>query len=80
VNYHYIWDFRFSLKSVEKIHVSLESDKNVGTSQEALCRFMIILRSVLHRMRNVLGKSCRENQNKRLVLNKVFPKIVQFMR
>jgi hypothetical protein len=41
---------------------------------------MIIPRSILLRMRNVLGKRCRENQNKHFMFNKYFPKIVPFMR
>ena len=41
---------------------------------------MIISRSVLLRMRNVSGKSCRENQNTHFVLNNIFPKIVPFVR
>jgi hypothetical protein len=31
-------------------------------------------------MRNILDKSCRENQNTRFMFNDFFPKIVPFMR
>jgi len=44
----------------------------VGTLCEDLGAFMIISRSVLLRMRNVLDKCCRENQNKRFMSNKGF--------
>jgi len=37
-------------------------------------KFLIVSRSVLHRMRNVSDKSCRENQNTHLVFNKCFSK------
>jgi hypothetical protein len=50
-----------------------------GTSHDALCTFMIISRSVLLRMRNVSGKSCRENQHTHLMLI-FFSKIVPFVR
>jgi hypothetical protein len=32
------------------------------------------------RIRNVLDKSCRGNQNTRLIFNNIFPKVVPFMR
>jgi hypothetical protein len=31
-------------------------------------------------MRNISDKSCRENQKKPFIFNKIFPKIVPFMR
>jgi hypothetical protein len=49
------WNLSIFRKSVEKIHVSLISDKNNG-----YFTFMVISRSVLHRMRNVSDRSCRE--------------------
>jgi len=45
--------FSIFLKSVDKIQVSLKSNKNTGTFHEYQCRFMIISRSFLLRMRNV---------------------------
>ena len=53
-------------KSVEKIQVPLKFDKNKGgggTLHEHQYTFLIIPDSVLYRIRNVLDKSCRENQN-----------------
>jgi len=31
-------------------------------------------------MRNIIDKSCRENQNPHFIFNTFFPKIVPFMR
>jgi len=45
-----------------------------------ICTFMIISRRIIHRMRNVSGKSCRENQNTHFMFHNMFPKIVPFMR
>jgi len=41
----------------------------MGTLHENLSTFMIISHSVLLRVRNVLDKSCRENQNTHFMLN-----------
>jgi len=51
-----------------------------GTSLEDQYTFLIISCSVLLIMRNVSDKSCRENQNTHFTFNKLFPKIVPFMR
>ena len=40
-----------------------------GTLREVLGKFMIIYRSILLRMRNVLHKSCGENQNTHYIFN-----------
>jgi hypothetical protein len=50
-------------KSVEKIQVSLKSDKTEGIVHEYQHIFTILSRSFLLRMRNVTDKSCTENQN-----------------
>ena len=39
---------------------------------------MIISLSILHRMRNVSDKSCREYQNTHFMFCNIFPKIVPF--
>ena len=44
-----------------KFHYNLTTI--TGTLHEDRCKFLTISRSVLLRMRNVLYKSCRENQN-----------------
>jgi hypothetical protein len=59
-------------KFVEKIQISLKSDKNTGTLHEDIFTFMTISRSILLRMRNVLDKSRRENQNTHSAFN-IFP-------
>jgi len=41
---------------------------------------LTISRSVLLRMRDVLDKSCRENQNTHFMFKNYFSKIVPFMR
>ena len=47
---------------------------------EDLCSFMIVLRRILLRMRNVSDTSCIENQNSHCMFNIFSPKIVPFMR
>jgi hypothetical protein len=56
----------FFEKSVEKIQVSLISDKNKGTLFEDLCAFLIISRSVLLRIKNVSEHRSREYRNTHL--------------
>jgi hypothetical protein len=53
-DFHEIWYLCIFRKSVEKIQVSLKSDKNNGTLHEDLCTFMMISRWILLRMRNVV--------------------------
>jgi hypothetical protein len=63
-DFHKIRYLSIFRKTVEKIHVSLKSEKNNGYFT---CRpiyiFWIISHSILLRMRNVSNKSCTENQN-----------------
>ena len=75
-----IWYLVFFVKTAEKIQDSLKSDKNKGYFTWRLLDIFIISRSVLHRMRNVSGERCRENQNTYFVFNNFLPKIVPFMR
>jgi hypothetical protein len=65
----YLISFR---KSGEKIQVSLKSDKNNGYFTEDLVHFLIISRSLLLRLRNVLYKICRENQNTHFMFSYFF--------
>jgi len=51
-----------------------------GTLRGDQYTFLIIPRSVLLRMINKAGESCRKNQNKYFVFNTIFPKIVPFVR
>ena len=55
--------------SIEKDQVSLQRDKNNGYFTCVLGKFKIIYRSNLLRMRNVLDKSCGENQNTHYMFN-----------
>jgi len=48
-----------------------------GTLHERQYTFLIISRSILHRMKNVSEKYCRETH---FIFNNVYPKIVPFMR
>jgi len=66
-DFHYIWHLCIFRKSVEKIQVSLKSDKNNGTLHEDRYVFLIISRLILLRMRNVSDKSCWENQKTRIM-------------
>jgi hypothetical protein len=66
-------------KSVKKIQESIKLDKNNGTLRENKYTFFIVCCSVLLRMRNVLDRSCRDNQNIHFVFDNFLPKIVRFM-
>jgi len=59
-------------KSVEKIQVSLISDKITGILHEDQYTFIIISRSRFLRMKNVSDKNCRENRNKHFTFNNFF--------
>ena len=52
----------FFRKSVEKIYVSLKSDKNKGYFAWRLLTSMTISRWIFVRIRNALDKICRQNQ------------------
>ena len=68
-------------KSVEKIQVSLKSNKNnSGTLLEDHYTFLIVSRSVLLRMKNVSDKMCRETRKTHFIFNNFFPKITPFIR
>jgi hypothetical protein len=57
-----------------------DETKTTGTLHKDLHIFMIITPSALLRMRGILDKSCRENQNTDFMFTKYFPKIVPFVR
>jgi hypothetical protein len=59
-----------------KFHYNLT--RIMGTLHEDGCN--LYLAGILLRMRNVSGKSCRENQNTHFMFNNFSPKIVPFMR
>jgi hypothetical protein len=59
-----IWYLKIFRRSVDKIQISLQSEKNKGHfTWRPTCNFLNTSRSFLLRMRNVSDKSCRENQN-----------------
>jgi hypothetical protein len=64
------WNLSSFWKSVEKIQGSLKSDKKMGTSHKDLC--IVISPWILLRMRNVLDKIFRENQNMHFTFNNFF--------
>jgi hypothetical protein len=68
---HVWWFFKILLR---KNKFSLKSDNNNGYFTWRLCKFMIISRWVILRMRSVSDKSCRENQNTHFMFNNFFPK------
>ena len=48
--------------------------------REDLCTFMIVLRRIMLRMRNISDTSGIENQNSHYMFNIFSPKIMSFMR
>jgi hypothetical protein len=74
-----LW-FWISRKSIEKIQVSLKSDKNKGYFTWRAKYIFFISHSFLPGMRNVSGEHCRENQNTHFVFSNFFFLIVPFMR
>jgi hypothetical protein len=63
----YLSIFRNSGKNIQ---VSLKADKSSSMHlHDGHCAFMIVSSQILHRMRNVSDKSCRENQNTHLVFS-----------
>jgi len=67
----YIWRF---FENLSRKLMSLNSDKNRGILHDNHYTFLIIYCSVLHKMRNVTDKSCRENQNTHFMINFFFDK------
>jgi len=45
----------------------------MGTSLEDLYTYMIISRRILLKMRNISDRSCRKNQNMRIMFDNFFP-------
>jgi hypothetical protein len=68
-------------KSIEKIQVSLKSDKNNGCCPWRPIYILIVSRSFALRMWNIFDNICRENKKNILFsLTLFFSKIVRFMR
>jgi len=81
-DFHDIWYLSIFRKNVEKIRVSLKSDKN--NKYFTWRPFSILSRSFLLGMRNFSDKSCAENQNTHFMFNlfffPFFSKIMPFMK
>ena len=74
------WYLSFFLKkSVQKIKVSLKSEKNNGYFTWRLFTFITISRWIILRIRNVSSTSCRENQNTHFMFSDFFQKILPFV-
>ena len=69
--WHLMFEF-LSPKDVEKIKVSLISEKHNVYFVWRLFTFISICRWILVRMRNIWNKSCRENQNTYFVFSNYF--------
>jgi hypothetical protein len=74
----YIWVFFENLSRKSKSHYNLTRITDIIGKD--LYTYSIISRSVLLRMRNVSGKSCRENQNTHFIFSNFVTQIVPFMR
>jgi len=73
MDFHEIWYLSIFRESVEKIHVSLKSDKNKRVIyMKTSTHFITIFRAFLLRMKNVSEISCREKQKTHFVFIKGF--------
>jgi hypothetical protein len=52
----------------------------MGILHEDVSTFLTISLLIIYKIRNVLGKSCRENESTHFILGNFFPKIAPFMR
>ena len=73
-----IW--AFFRNSVEKIQISLKSDKNDGYSTSRRFQIYDIISLNSSYKEKCFKSSCRENQNTHFMFSTVFPKTVPFMR
>jgi hypothetical protein len=65
----------FFEKSIEKVELSLQSDKNNEYFTSRCSAVMIITRWILLKIRNVSDRSCREIKNMHFVFGKFIPYI-----
>ena len=79
-NFHEILYLSIFKKSVLKIQVSLKSNKSNGYVDEEQNTYLIISRSVLLKMRNVLDKFVETTETHILCSINLFSKILPFMR
>ena len=71
---------KISRKSVEKFKFLWNLIRITNTLQEELCIFMVMPLSFLHKTRNILDKTYRENQEVHLIFDNFFLIIVTFVR
>jgi hypothetical protein len=57
------------MKTTRITDIYMKTTRITGTLHEDISAFMIISHWILHRMRNVLDKSCSEKQNTHLMIN-----------
>jgi hypothetical protein len=66
-----IWVFSKNLWRKLRFHSNMT--RITCSLHEDLCTFLIISHWILHTMRNISDKCCRENQNTHFMFNKFFP-------
>ena len=71
-DFHEIWYLGIFRRYVQKIQVSLISDRNSGNVHEGLCTYMTVSRRIYLGMRNASDKSCRKTQNTHFISNNSF--------
>jgi len=78
-NFHEIWYLNIFRQSVDEIMFLHNLTIMADTSGEDLRTFMIS-RGIIRRMRNILVRSCRENQHTHFMVKILFLKVVLFVR
>ena len=79
MNFYEMWYLSTFWKSVKKIQVSLKVTRIMGVLHEYIYYIFIII-LVLHRMKNVRGRSCKGNQNTHFMFSNFFLKVMLFMK
>jgi len=60
--WNFVFGYFFKKKTVDKVQVSLKSDKNNGCFTRGAVYALKISRSILLSIKNICGKLCGENQ------------------
>jgi hypothetical protein len=68
------WDFFENLLRKFNFIKIQKKKKKTSTLNEYVSKYLTIIRLILLEIRNVLDKSCRENQNTHFVFNNLFSK------
>jgi hypothetical protein len=73
MGFYEIWYLKILKKNLSrKCQFHYYLTRRTGTLHRDQYTFFVIPHSVLRRMRNVLGKSCRENQNTHFMFDNIF--------